>query len=127
MDTTLAINIPIAVYAYDRHKLATDPKAVKRIGFYDKRKVLTETKFQKYYVKAKAIASRTPASPLSTLAATAPPAARAAATSPWARCSSPREARTWRRRTGCCAGWCARARGRAARGAHPASGRGASA
>ena len=58
MDTTLAINIPIAVYAYDRHKLATDPKAVKRIGFYDKRKVLTETKFQKYYVKAKAIASR---------------------------------------------------------------------
>ena len=58
MDTTLAINIPIAVYAYDRHKLATDPKAVKRIGFYDKRKVLTETKFQKYYVKATAIASR---------------------------------------------------------------------
>ena len=58
MDTTLAINIPIAVYAYNRHKLATDPKAVKRIGFYDKRKVLTETKFQKYYVKATAIASR---------------------------------------------------------------------
>ena len=57
MDTTLAINIPIAVYAYDRHKLATDPKAVKRIGFYDKRKVLTETKFQKYYVKATAIAT----------------------------------------------------------------------
>ena len=57
MDTTLAINIPIAVYAYNRHKLATDPKAVKRIGFYDKRKVLTETKFQKYYVKATAIAT----------------------------------------------------------------------
>ena len=57
MDTTLAINIPIAVYAYDRHKLATDPKAVKRIGFYDKRKVLTETKFQKYYVKATVVPS----------------------------------------------------------------------
>ena len=57
MDTTLAINIPIAVYAYNRHKLATDPKAVKRIGFYDKRKVLTETKFQKYYVKATVVPS----------------------------------------------------------------------
>ena len=55
---TLAIDIPIAVYAYDRHKEPTDPKAVKRIGFYDKRTVLAETKFQRYYVKAKAIASR---------------------------------------------------------------------
>ena len=55
---TTAIQIPIAVYAYQRHKQPTDPHAVKRIGFYDKRKVKEETKFQNYYVRAKAVPSR---------------------------------------------------------------------
>ena len=50
--------IPIAVYAYQRHKQPTDPNAVKRIGFYDKRRVKEETKFQAYYVRAKAVPSR---------------------------------------------------------------------
>ena len=56
---TTAIQIPIAVYAYQRHKQPTDPCAVKRIGFYDKRKVKEETKFQNYYVRAKAMPSKT--------------------------------------------------------------------
>ena len=55
---TTAITIPIAVYAYQRHKQPTDPYAVKRIGFYDKRKVKEETKFQNYYVRAKAVPSK---------------------------------------------------------------------
>lgn len=52
------IQIPIAVYAYNRNKKLTDANAVKRIGFYDKRKVKEETKFQNYYVRAKAVPSR---------------------------------------------------------------------
>lgn len=56
---TTAIQIPISVYAYQRHKQPTDPNAVKRIGFYDKRKVKEETKFQNYYVRAKAVPSKT--------------------------------------------------------------------
>lgn len=56
---TTAIQIPVAVYAYQRHKQPSDPHAVKRIGFYDKRKVKEETKFQNYYVRAKAIPSKT--------------------------------------------------------------------
>ncbi len=58
MEPTTTITIPIAVYAYQRHKQPTDPYAVKRIGFYDKRKVKEETKFQNYYVRAKAMPSK---------------------------------------------------------------------